>query len=286
MLLCCWYNFTLRTRASTLSSAPKKEKQEKDADVPEEEETEENKKQTNHLPSPRRKRRPVGKEAGRRWPSRSRKKRDIIAVFRPQDTHIFAAYLEKQQKPDYNKRKWQGACLDTGAQRTVIGLPQARAYCRYMGCRLTLAKSRTVFRFGVGVSKSRGILHMRIPTPNESFMLLAVDDVDADIPFLVGLDILDLFQLNVDTVQNQLRAPKAGWSIPLVRKNGHIYLEWKPEDRILFTKAELTRLHRGFFHPPSSQLIKLIQRASETILMPKQGKYLMISLSRAKHAKG
>jgi hypothetical protein len=41
-------------------------------------------------------------------------------------------------------------------------------------------------------------------------MLLAVDVVDADIPFLVGLDILDLFQLNVDTVQNQLRAPKAG----------------------------------------------------------------------------
>jgi hypothetical protein len=38
MLSCCWYNFTLRTRASTLSSAPKKEKQEKGADVPEEEE--------------------------------------------------------------------------------------------------------------------------------------------------------------------------------------------------------------------------------------------------------
>jgi hypothetical protein len=175
--------------------------------------TEENKNHTNHLPSPRRKRRPVGKEAGRRWPSRSRKKSDIVAVFQPQDTHIFAAFLEKQQKPDYNKRKWQGACLDTDAQRSVIGLPQVRAYCRYMGFRLTLAKSRTVFRFGVGVSKSSGILHMRIPTPNESFMLLAVDVVDADIPFLVGLDILDLFQLNVDTVQNQLRAPNAGPSL-------------------------------------------------------------------------
>jgi hypothetical protein len=65
--------------------------------------TEENKSHTNHLPSPRRKRRPVGKEAGRRWPSRSRKKRDIVAVFQPQDTHIFAAFLQKQQKPDYNK---------------------------------------------------------------------------------------------------------------------------------------------------------------------------------------
>jgi hypothetical protein len=186
---------------------------------------------------------------------------DIVAVFQPQDTLIFAAFLEKRHKTDYNKGKWQESCLDTGMQRTVIALPQARAYCRYMGCRLALAESRTVFRFGVGVSKSRGILHMRIPTSNESFMLVAVDVVDADIPFLVGLDILDLFQLNVDTVPNQLRAPKAGWSIRLVRKIGHIYLEWKPEDRILFTKAEVTRLHRCFCHPPNSQLIKLIQRA-------------------------
>jgi hypothetical protein len=115
---------------------------------------------------------------------------------------------------------------------------------------------------------------MRIPTPNESFMLLAVDVVDADMPFLVGLDILDLFQLNVDTVQNQLRAPKAGWSIPLVRKNGHIYLEWKPEDRILFTKAELTRLHGGFFHTPNSQLIKLIQRAKRDDLNAEARKIL------------
>jgi hypothetical protein len=115
---------------------------------------------------------------------------------------------------------------------------------------------------------------MRIPTPNESFMLLAVDVVDADISFLVGLDILDLFQLNVDTVQNQLRAPRAGWSIPIVRKNGHIYLEWKPEDRILFTKAELTRLHGGFFHPPNSQLIKLIQRAKQDDLNAEARKVL------------
>jgi hypothetical protein len=40
MLLCCWYIFSLRTRASTSSSAPKKEKQEKGADVPDEEENE------------------------------------------------------------------------------------------------------------------------------------------------------------------------------------------------------------------------------------------------------
>jgi hypothetical protein len=111
------------------------------------------------------------------------------------------------------KENGKGPASIQVSQRTVIGLPQARAYCRYMGCRLKLTKCRTVFRFGVGDSKSRGILHMRIPTPNESFMLLAVDVVDADIPFLVGLDILDLFQLNVDTVQNQLRAPNAGPSL-------------------------------------------------------------------------
>jgi hypothetical protein len=34
---------------------------------------------------------------------------------------------------------WNGACVDTGAQKTVIGLPQAMAYCRFVGKKVQVA---------------------------------------------------------------------------------------------------------------------------------------------------
>jgi hypothetical protein len=63
--------------------------------------------------------------------------------------------------------------------------------------------------------------------------------VDADIPFLVGLDTLDAFGLNVLSVRNELESVDYGWKLPLVRKHGHLYLELTREHKILFTRGEL-----------------------------------------------
>lgn len=38
--------------------------------------------------------------------------------------------------------KWQGVCLDTGSRTTVIGLPQAKAYCRYVCVKFKTKKNR------------------------------------------------------------------------------------------------------------------------------------------------
>jgi hypothetical protein len=46
-----------------------------------------------------------------------------------------------------------------------------------------------------------------------------------------------------------------------VRKIGHVYLEWSYEGNILFSKSELTKMHRGFYHPSSVNLLNLLQRA-------------------------
>jgi hypothetical protein len=53
----------------------------------------------------------------------------------------------------------------------------------------------------------------------------------------------------VDTVEKELRAPKAGWSVPIIRKFGHVYLEWKATDKIMFTRHELQKMHRNMIHP-------------------------------------
>jgi hypothetical protein len=54
-----------------------------------------------------------------------------------------------------------------------------------------------------------------VPTPDNSIILINVDVVKANVPFLIGLDTVDAFEMIVDTVENELRAPKAE----------HVYLE-------------------------------------------------------------
>jgi hypothetical protein len=105
------------------------------------------------------------------------------------------------------KRKiycWNGACIDTGAQRTVIRLAQARAYSKFLGIPFALSINKRVFVFGVDKRNTLGILHMRLPTPNGSFIMLEVDVVPTNVPMLLGLDVLDNFGLCADTVHNAL----------------------------------------------------------------------------------
>lgn len=134
-------------------------------------------------------------------------------------------YYENSPTKNFKSEKrpreiWQGACLDTGSQRTVIGERQARAYCKYIGCKFKLQASRTVFRFGVNRQKSMGKLAVRVPVPNGSMMILNADAIPVDVPLRIGLDILAKFKLIVNTVDNTLDSTLRGWSIPLKERSG------------------------------------------------------------------
>jgi hypothetical protein len=155
---------------------------------------------------------------------------------------------------------WSGACVGTGAQETVIGLSQARAYCRFVGKKFKLQRSNNVYRFGVDKRDSLGSIAIHIPTP-AAVITLNVDVVRAKVPLLIGLEILDASGVTADTVSNKLKCPKGGWETPLVRKIGHVYLEWCYEGNNLFSKSELTKMHRGFYHPSSENLLNLLKRA-------------------------
>ena len=63
-----------------------------------------------------------------------------------------------------------------------------------------------------------------------------IDVVKADIPLLLGLDFLDSSGLIVDNMNNQLENKIFGYKMPIVRKFGHLYLEWNIS-RTLFTRA-------------------------------------------------
>lgn len=157
---------------------------------------------------------------------------------------------------------FMGACLDTGATRTVIGRRQAEAYARLTGRPLSLRRDKpTSFLFGGVRTPSQGKVSIRVPISTELYALLHVDVVDIDVPLLVGLDILDDLALYVNTVENVLKCDKRGIATPLVRKDGHIYLEWGA--RVYYTTVELDRLHKHFNHPHPDRLSALLRRAND-----------------------
>ena len=123
-------------------------------------------------------------------------------------------------------QRFQGACLDIGAEKSVIVIPQAEAYAYFSNSPILPQPTSDVFRFGDGCFPSIGTVRIVIPTGTSEVLRLTVSIVDADVPFLLGLDTLDAARAFVDNVDNVLRFKDKSITIPLVRKLGHVYLEW------------------------------------------------------------
>lgn len=159
---------------------------------------------------------------------------------------------------------FMGACLDTGAQRSVCGLAQAKAYSRLQPNSLSLKPQHMSFKFGHHIAQSIGIVNIRLPQDEFSHMNLQVHVVKMDIPLIIGLDILKSQSLLVNYVENKLEFRNLNISRPITFKRGHVFLEWDAQ-RIMFTREELTRLHLHFMHPAANRLFELIKRVNPTL---------------------
>lgn len=98
--------------------------------------------------------------------------------------------------------------------------------------------------------------------------------MDADIPALLGTDILDKESLTPCTVSNRLvkHVPhkKADgkevyldeWPVPVIRSsNNHLYAEMNLSEAIFLTRTQLCRLHRQFLHPSAQKLFNVLKRS-------------------------
>ena len=72
---------------------------------------------------------------------------------------------------------------------------------------------------------------------------------------------MDKYRMYADTVRNRVCCPDLQIETSVVKKKGHVYLEWMKSKDILFTKSELLTLHRGFSHPTTDKLLDLLKRA-------------------------
>lgn len=167
--------------------------------------------------------------------------------------HIIKPVLKVNLAPSnsprqYNSRVFEGECVDTGAQKSFCGLAQARVYCLARNKPFYLTPSPYSFKFGDGVRTSVGRMEVRMRVREGFYLPFQIDVVDADVPLLIGLDLLDLHQLIVDKVDNVLVSKSSGWKIPIARIHGHLFVQWDLH-AVMFTRTELERLHLHFFHP-------------------------------------
>ena len=117
-----------------------------------------------------------------------------------------------------NNTSFHVAVLDSGAQRSVIGILQAQMFCREARMNFKLLPSNVTYKFGDECYASRGQIHARIPTPLSSYIERYFDVVSSDIPMLIGLDILYRAAVVANNVNNQLECAREKWSLPITRK--------------------------------------------------------------------
>lgn len=183
--------------------------------------------------------------------------------------HVKADRLQSFKRSETLRR----ICLDTGAQKSVVGKNQAKAYCEMAGIKFKSKPSNTRFKFGDGIFASIGSIPIRIPKPNGGFIPVEIDAIRANVPMLIGLEVMDKHKLVADNVDNKLVSKKGNWSWPITRKNGHLFVEWKLNE-VLYTKPELKRLHLHFYHPSTSKMFNLISRARPEEATPATRKLL------------
>lgn len=156
--------------------------------------------------------------------------------------------------------EFQGGALDTGAQRSVVGMKQAKAYCDQVGIDFNPVRSQTLFRFGKGRSRSLGKIPFVISTP-QNILTIWVDVVPQNIPMLIGLAVLDRYSFQILSVYNELECVREKWRVSVERKHGLIYWDWPDTAETFFTRPQLERLHRHLLHPSTRKLYNLLRRA-------------------------
>lgn len=129
--------------------------------------------------------------------------------------------------------------------------------------------SPTRFRFADTWCNLLGKNILLIAIPRKSTVFVEMDVVKADIPALLGLDMLDCESLLADTVANRSKkrsishangfnSPLDEWhATPHRSKCGHIYVDMDCSPSVMFKN----NLHQQFFHPSAEKLFNLLKRA-------------------------
>lgn len=102
---------------------------------------------------------PLGKNRKKETLKEDRKKNKLRKV-----EEVFRSFTDRPRK--YSSKIFQGCCVDTGAQSSVAGTQQAKAYCSHTGISYRPSPSTTSFTFANRSFQSLGRIPIRLPNPN------------------------------------------------------------------------------------------------------------------------
>lgn len=163
-----------------------------------------------------------------------------------------------------------GACIDSGARKTVIGQPQTKAYAEKVGREADIVQLKQSdnkkFRFGNADHKCIAFLHIRMSVSDDIVVTFDAYVVSIDVFLLLGLDVLCQLELIVKFKDGTLLTKYNDWHAKVVHKMGHLYVEWPPS--VYYTETELRRIHRHFFHPSTEKLMGLIRHGAKEYVTP------------------
>lgn len=129
-------------------------------------------------------------------------------------------------KTNNRKLKWNGSCLEIGAQQIFINSTQAKAYFRLTGTKFKPRFTPIQLRFGNDTQESLGTMNLSVPIDNGYIIHEKIGIFKDHVLFLFGLDVLDKYQMLIKNVNNTLISPNYDLNTPLQDKGSHIYLEW------------------------------------------------------------
>lgn len=117
-------------------------------------------------------------------------------------TDIFLANLAKHKECP----RRPGFCCDIGAPKSVVGRKELRRILKHFSPHHRgIMRSRSRFRLADSVVESLGHISIPLRTPTGvPTIMVELDVVEADIPALLGIYILDKESLSVCTVLNRL----------------------------------------------------------------------------------
>ena len=124
------------------------------------------------------------------------------------------------------------------------------------------------------MAKSLGLIEFCLRTPKEvPHIMVLMDIVSVKVPALLGICTMDAEGLYADNTTNRLARRKVYtrsnetldfddvWSMPIVRRDGHLYSEMSFPITACYTSNQILNLHRQFAHPSAERLYNLQRRA-------------------------
>ena len=128
------------------------------------------------------------------------KNESATCVEMPEDEIVVNIFIEpiKANVTDLEEQPFRGSCIDTGAERSVVGKAQAEAYHRFMVIPLGIIPAiPRLYKFGTQRKARILKANFRIPYSSDRHKNSELDAVDINIPLLLGLDFVNLYKLTM-----------------------------------------------------------------------------------------